>query len=372
MESNDTVELNTNNNFRSRMFVLILFFMIMLFLLNYYNFVHFRFQFGPWPDYVFWPLFIFMSQSMLIAFTITIFSIGRFSQIFYFFSMVWLGFSILCLILLGAHDIIRLFISVDAMVTVKIAIGIAAVLTLTGMINARFIRTKNITLKTKNIQRDIRIVQLSDIHMGIIHGRRFLAQLVDKVNSLEPDLILITGDLIDGPFKSPETLYTTLKKLKAPTYFATGNHEYMVGINGALEIIGKMGIKILRNNSIEIDNNIQLIAIDDRWEGDMSLSALFKSVKPDQKKFTILMSHQPRDFDIAAKAGVDLMLSGHTHGGQFFPMIFFTPLMYKWGKGLYKLNGSTLYTTTGVGTWGPPIRLGSNSELVLIDLKVEK
>jgi predicted MPP superfamily phosphohydrolase len=348
---------------------LIMVFIVMLLLLNYYNFVHFRFQFGPWPDYVFWPLFIFMALSMLIAFTITNYSIGRFSQIFYFFSMIWLGFSILCLILLGAHDVIRLFIPVDATVTVKIVILIAAILTLAGMINARFIRTKRITLKAKNLQKDIRIVQLSDIHMGLIHGRRFLTRLVNKVNSLKPDLILITGDLIDGPFKSPESLYTPLKKLNAPAYFSTGNHEYMVGINGSLEIIRKIGIKILRNESLEIDNNILLIAIDDRWEGFENLTNLLNNHKPDPKKYTILMSHQPKDFDIAAEAGVDLMLSGHTHGGQFFPMIFFTPLIYKWGKGLYKLNGSTLYTTTGVGTWGPPIRLGSNSEFVVFDLK---
>ncbi|WP_455392194.1 metallophosphoesterase [[Eubacterium] cellulosolvens] len=371
MESNNTAEMHMNNNFRSRMVIFIITIMTMLLLLNYYNFVHFRFQFGPWPDYVFWPLFIFMSQSMLIAFTLTMYFFGRFTQIFYFFSMVWLGFSILCLILLGAHDIIRLFVSVDATVTVKIVILIAVVMTLAGMINARFIRTKKITLKAKNLQKNIRIIQLSDIHMGLVHGRRFLTRLVNKVNSLKPDLILITGDVIDGPFRSPESLYTPLKKLNAPAYFSTGNHEYMVGINYSLDIIRKMGIKIIRNESLEINNNIQLIAIDDRWEGDMSLSGLFTTEKPDPNKYTILMSHQPRDFDIAANAGVDLMLSGHTHGGQFFPMILFTPLMYKWGKGLYKLNGSTLYTTTGVGTWGPPIRLGSNGELVLIELKAK-
>ena len=329
MESNNKTEMHTNNNFRSRMAFLVIVFMILLFLLNYYNFVHFRFQFGPWPDYVFWPLFIFMSQSMLIAFTITFYSIGRFSQIFYFFSMIWLGFSILCLILLGIHDIIILFISVDVNVTVKVTIGIAAGLTFAGMINALIIRTKKIVLNAKNLQKNIRIVQLSDIHMGLVHGRKFLTRLVKKVNSLKPDLILITGDLIDGPFRSPESMYTPLKKLKAPAYFSTGNHEYMVGINYSLDVIQKMGIKILRNESLELGNNIQLIAIDDRWEGDMSLSGLFTTVKPNTKKYTILMSHQPRDFDIAANAGVDLMLSGHTHGGQFFPMILFTPLMYR-------------------------------------------
>jgi predicted MPP superfamily phosphohydrolase len=308
---------------------------------------------------------------MLIAFTLTMYFFGRFTQIFYFFSMVWLGFSILCLILLGAHDIIRLFIKVDAMMTVKFTILIAVIMTLAGMINARFIRTKKIMLKAKNLKKDIRIVQLSDIHMGLVHGRRFLTRLVKKVNSLKPDLILITGDVIDGPFRSPESLYTPLKKLNAPAYFSTGNHEYMVGLNYSLEIIRKIGVKVLRNESIELGNNIQLIAIDDRWEGTENLTNLLMTYKPDPKKYTILMSHQPRDFDIASKAGVDLMLSGHTHGGQFFPMILFTPLMYEWNKGLYKLNSSTLYTTTGVGTWGPPIRLGTNSEFVLIELKVK-
>jgi hypothetical protein len=256
MESNKADEIPTNNNFPSGMVFLIVMFIIMLLLLNYYNFVHFRFQFGPWPDYVFWPLLIFMSQSMLIAFTITFYSIGRFSQIFYFFSMIWLGFSIFCLILLGAHDIIRLFISVDAMVTVKIAIGIAAVMTIAGMVNARFIRLKKITLNAKNLQKDLRIVQLSDIHMGLVHSRRFLTRLINKVNSLDPDIILITGDLIDGPFKSPESMYTPLTKLNTSAYFSTGNHEYMVGIDYALDIICKMGIKILRNESIELVNNI--------------------------------------------------------------------------------------------------------------------
>ena len=128
MKSKDTTETRMNGNNLFQFIVFALFFMVMLFLLNYYNFVHFRFQFGLWSDYIFWPLFIFMSQSMLIAFAITMYSVGRFSQIFYFFSMVWLGFSILCIILLGAHDIIRLFIPVNANVTVKLAILIAVVL----------------------------------------------------------------------------------------------------------------------------------------------------------------------------------------------------------------------------------------------------
>lgn len=354
-----------------RMTMFGLFFTSMMLLLNYYNFVHFRIQFGPIPDLVFWPLFLFMAFSMMIAWALSFYSDSRSTQGFYFFAMVWLGFSVILIIVLIAHDVVTRFITIDTMVTVKFIIGFVAILTVVGMVNALFIRTTTIALKAKGLERDLRVVQLSDIHMGVDHGVKFMRKLVDKVNSLSPDLILITGDLIDGPFKCPESHFAPLKRLKAPTYLSTGNHEFMVGMDVTSSIVRKVGIKLLRNEGVDLANNVQLLAVDDAWVGGMLIEEVLERVRPDPKRYTILMSHQPRGFEVAAEKGVDLMLSGHTHGGQLFPMTCLIRLVYRQGKGLYRSKGSVLYTTTGTGTWGPPIRLGTNSEVVLFKLKAK-
>lgn len=367
MEKNATAEAPFGN--LSQMVVFIIAFLAMLFFLNYYVFTHFRGQLGPVPDIIFWPLLIFMSLSMFIAMGISRFSVGPFSRGFYNVTMVWLGFSIILVIVLAIHDIIAFFIVYDTRVPIRIIISIVAIMTIAGIINAHFIRTKRINLNAKGLQKDIRIAHISDLHMGIGASKKWLDKLVDKVNSLGPDMILITGDLIDGPFKSPESMFTPLKRLNAPAYFSTGNHEFMIGIKESMDIIRKLGITALRNEDLKLDNNIQLLAIDDTWEVKNVLSHTLERARPDPNMYTILMSHQPRDFETAAENGVDLMLSGHTHGGQFFPFTILTGMVYRQGKGLHRSNGSTLYTTTGTGTWGPPIRLGSNNEIVLIKLK---
>jgi len=365
MGKKDTADSSSN---RARMPFFIVFFISMLLLLNYYNFNHFDFQFGPIPVVVFWPLLIFMSCSMIIAFVLTIYSIGPFVRGFYFFAMAWLGFSTILIIMLLVHDVISMFVTVDTKVTVKFIIAMVAVMAVLGAVHAYRVRTTKIVLKAKGLSKNMRIVQLSDLHMGIGQDEKWLTNIVDNINSLKPDMILITGDLLDGPFMIPEAMLSPLKRLSAPVYFSTGNHEFMVGIEASTSLIKKMGIRVLRNESLDLAINLQLIAVDDAWENN-SLSVTLKNVKVNPSKYTILMSHQPSGFELVAKKGINLMLSGHTHGGQFFPFTLFMRLVYKRRKGLYRLNDSVLYVTMGAGTWGPPIRIGSNSEITLIELK---
>ena len=238
-----------------------------------------------------------------------------------------------------------------------------------GMVNAYALRTQRLVLKAKGLHRDMRIVQVADLHLGAVLGTGYLRKVVDRINGLRPDLVLITGDLVDGPFKYREEMFEPLKDIEASAYFSTGNHEFIGNVDVFLDIFKRMGLKVLRNEAVDLDNNVQLMAVDDTWEDKGVLAETLERYRPDRARYTILMSHQPVGFRMAAEKGVDLMLSGHTHGGQFFPFTHMTKLVWRQGRGLHRHKGSYLYTTSGAGTWGPPMRMVANSEIVLIMLK---
>ena len=203
-------------------------------------------------------------------------------------------------------------------------------------------------------------------HAGPDPRRRHLEQLVEKTNALNPDLVLITGDLVDPQGNLTSDSLTPLNALTAPAYFVTGNHERYVGLDKVMSLLEKTSVIMLRNEVVLFDS-LQLIGIDDSDNPDQvrrNLSGL--ELNPDM--YTILLYHQPEGFKDAEAAGVDLMLSGHTHNGQIWPFNRVVRLRFKYVKGLHKIGNMKLYVSTGSGTWGPPMRLGSRNLITLIKL----
>lgn len=218
-----------------------------------------------------------------------------------------------------------------------------------------------------------KIVFLSDVHLGAILMGGFAAQVVKKVQALAPEAVFIGGDLYDGPACDFKKVSEPLRALKASlgVYFVTGNHEYFLREpDKAMDVVRDLGIKILKDEIIEL-NGISVFGVDYKTTHEREdFRKVMASVSIPRDKPTIIIKHEPKDLDLARDAGFALGFFGHTHAGQIFPMSYLTRLIYKgFDYGLKKLGEMRIYTSSGAGTWGPPLRLGTKSEIVCVTFK---
>lgn len=244
---------------------------------------------------------------------------------------------------------------------------------------SRVPQVKELTLPLKKLPEDMSgftIVQWSDLHLGDLVTPTWLHKTIERTNALKPDLIVITGDLVD---KGMDNSYiNALQKLKARygIIAVTGNHEYYSSrLAGFLEISKKVGIRVLRNESRIIARGIQIVGINDPTasgfgDREPNLRAAMKNLDP--RKPVILLAHRPEFFEMAKKMGVDLQLSGHTHGGQFFPLTPLVYIFYSHPYGLYREDDTYLHTSCGTGIWGVPMRFLSFNEITRISLVKSK
>jgi predicted MPP superfamily phosphohydrolase len=228
-----------------------------------------------------------------------------------------------------------------------------------------------------NSLKDFKIAQISDLHIGPTIKSRYVNNVIKKTNSMNPDLIVITGDLVDSHTETIKKHLVYLKDLKAKygVYYVTGNHEYYWGIQSLLPELEKVGLKILSNSNqiLEInDAKILLAGIPDPMAGYLSAAH-----RPDITKacetnlltdIKILLSHRPDPYKEADSAGFDIMFSGHTHAGQFFPFSLLIPIAHKYYRGLNRSNNLWIYVNPGTGYWGPANRFGIASEITLATL----
>ncbi len=223
-----------------------------------------------------------------------------------------------------------------------------------------------------------RIVQLSDVHVGSTIQRRFIERVVRETNALEPDVVAITGDLVDGSVEQLREHVAPLAELRAKygVYFVTGNHEYYSGAEAWCRELTRLGVRVLRNERVSIgegDGSFDLAGVDDfsahrfgRGHGANLERALEGR---DESRELVLLAHQPRQIFEADRRGVGLMLSGHTHGGQIFPWNFFVRLQQPVVSGLERFGRALVYVSNGTGYWGPPLRLGAPAEISEIVLE---
>jgi len=250
----------------------------------------------------------------------------------------------------------------------------AVIISIYGYFEALNIVTEKIVLKTHKINGKIRIVQISDVHLGLIVREKRLEKILSKVREANPDILVSTGDLVDGQIDNLNGLSRLLKEINPPMgkFAVTGNHEYYAGLEQCLKFTEDSGFKILRNEALLINNNILIAGVDDPQIQKVNHSQNLKEDKlfnsENKGKFVLLLKHRP--FVEKNSIGLfDLQLSGHVHKGQIFPFSLATKFYYPVHAGFKKLaDSSYLYVSRGSGTWGPPIRFLSKPEVTLIDI----
>lgn len=262
-----------------------------------------------------------------------------------------------------------------------VVVGTAAVLYGVGFLEARRRpRVRRVRVPIEGLPAALegfRVVQLSDVHIGPTIRRAFLEAVVDEVNAQEPHVVAITGDLVDGTVDDLGAHTAPLGRLRAAygAYFVTGNHEYYSGALPWVSFLSGLGLEVLLNEHRVVEHGGHEVVV--AGVCDYSAGHFVPDHAHDPGRaiegapdgaIKLLLAHQPRSAFAAKDHGFHLQLSGHTHGGQFIPWNFFVPLQQPFVAGLHKVGDMWVYTSSGTGYWGPPLRLGAPSEITLVEL----
>lgn len=321
-------------------------------------------------------ILIILCVSFILASVLSSFFDNLFTRIYYTISATWLGFAFYlflasCLYVLSIW-VLQIF-GVDA--SLKwfgiLCIILAIIISVYGIIQARTILIKNVNVILPNLpavwQRR-KVVYISDVHLGAIYGQNFSKEIVAKINKINPDMVFIGGDLYDGVKVDELGVIKPFADLHPilGTYFVTGNHEEFRGVGRYMDEIKSVGIHVLNDQMVNIDG-LQIIGVDDRDSiNAVKFQTILSSLNINKNEPSILLKHQPFQLNEAALAGITLQISGHTHKAQVFPLNIFTHLIFKgYDYGLNYFDKMAVFTSSGVGTWGPPLRVGSDSEIIV-------
>jgi hypothetical protein len=253
--------------------------------------------------------------------------------------------------------------------------GAAIVVSLYGIWNSYRIRATHVAMSLQNVPdawRGKRFVFFSDVHLGNIRRQGFARRIVKKVQTLDPALVAICGDLFDGPKCDAEKLLAPFKELRPSRgfYYVSGNHEYIRDQDVFFDAIQNAGIRILRNEKVDVDG-IDLVGVD--WKDTAKkedFATVLDGLHISPSRPSILLKHVPKDLDVAERAGISLQLSGHTHRGQFWPLSIATHYIYGgFDYGFHEVGKMFIYISSGVGTAMLPFRLGTKAEVVAIEFK---
>jgi predicted MPP superfamily phosphohydrolase len=294
----------------------------------------------------------------------------------YKISAAWLGFFAYLLIGACVYAIaVALFPASSPQIMSLIGetlILVAIIVGIYGIINANRIQITSIKVSIPNLPKrwkSRKAVFVSDLHLGQVRGAPFAERIVSKIQELNPEIVFIGGDLYDGIAVDVHRVIEPFSRLKVPLgiYFIMGNHEEFSDNSKYLSAIRGIGIKTLMDEKVMIDD-VQLIGVDYKHASKKEVfDGILQSLHIDRKTPSILLKHVPSDLDVALKNGVTLQLSGHTHRAQIFPFTFLAHWIFKgFDYGLHPLGSMQVYTSSGVGTWGPPLRVGTKSEIVEI------
>jgi len=301
-------------------------------------------------------------------------------RVFYRASAIWLGLlsflfigAVASWIVLGVTLLVGFHANFHQIVEVLFA---AAMLTgLYGVFNASWTRITRITVRLANLPdawRGRKAALISDVHLGHVRNGSFLRRMVAKILKEEPDAIFIAGDLYDGTAIDAKRAAAPLSKLTAPhgVYFVAGNHEQFGDDTKYLRAVEAAGVRVLTNEKVDADG-LQIIGVPYRHATqDAHFASVLQGIGVDRERASILLTHAPDHPEVAEAAGVSLQLSGHTHVGQFIPWSWMARRIYRqFVYGLSRIGKMQVFTSSGAGTWGPPLRLGSNPEIVVLQFE---
>lgn len=301
-------------------------------------------------------------------------------RVFYTMAAVWLGFLSFCFyaacsawVIYGGARLLGL--QPNGRVLAVALVGFALLASLYGVANAAWTRVRRVTVKLPNLPQSWRgrvAALVSDVHLGHVRGHGFVQRIVAMLTRLRPDIVFIGGDLYDGTVARVSELAAPWAKLVAPlgAYFVTGNHEEFSDHTKYLNAVEQSGVRILNNEKVTVDG-LQIVGVHHRDStNDDRFRQVLRQADVDRGRASILLTHTPDRVKIAEEEGISLQLSGHTHGGQFFPYTWITSRLYgKFVYGLQRLGKMLVYISYGAGTWGPPLRVGTTPEIVLIQFE---
>ena len=280
-------------------------------------------------------------------------------------ALTWLGVCFVSFNLVVVWELVNGIYPLPRQPSGQALLALTALISVGGFVNAQLIRINHIAITAPQQQSGYRrIAHISDVHVGSRSGR-LLKRIVRKTNAAKPDCIMITGDLVDFRDVS-QTELQPLQGLEAPTYFVIGNHERYVDLEAICARLQSLGIRVLRNESIDVEG-MQLVGIDDA-EAKTQVGDELRRIPAMSERFRVLLYHRPDGSQEAADWGAHLMLCGHTHHGQIVPFNYAVRRVFPQIRGLYPVQGMNLYVSPGTGTWGPIMRLGSRSEIGMIEL----
>ena len=277
----------------------------------------------------------------------------------------WMGISYIFASYTLLIDLVRLFVPMQNITAATVVVIATPVSILFAVVMSHHLSVKQLTIRSPKLARSYRIVQISDVHIGS-RQKGFMLRIVKKINSLKPDYIVITGDLIDSSAVDIEAL-ESIRDLVAPTLFSIGNHERYADLPKVIDMAAQLGVTTLRQETFH-SRELAFTGIDDADDANQ-VSNHLPDIAPDTSKFNVLLYHRPVGWESAIDHGIDLMLSGHTHNGQIFPFNLLVRQQFPRISGLYVNGNAQLYVSPGTGTWGPLMRLGSMNEVTLFELK---
>lgn len=308
---------------------------------------------------------------------------NTFSQIFYVFSAIWMGFInflflALCVFWTAFGIFKILSITINPKILLSSLLIIALITGIYGLINAKTLKVVNLNITLPNMPatwQNKTVIWISDIHLGQIWRDKSALKLIETVNKQNPDIVFIGGDLFDGTATDIQKMANYFSKINAPkgAYFITGNHEeFSKGNenNKYLSAIKQAGIHVLNNEKIEIDD-LQIIGADYAdTRNEQEFQVILKNLQINKSKASILLKHAPFALNISETEGINFQISGHTHKGQFPPFSWATNLIYRgYDYGIKTYGKMIVYTSSGVGAWGPPMRVFTQSEIVAFKFK---
>lgn len=294
---------------------------------------------------------------------------------------VWIGVLFFCIVCLLAADLVTGFgyllpqVAALARKMAFLASFGLSVLAVAQGLRSPSVHAEDVVLPGLPKELDgTRLVQLSDLHLGTLLGERWLDGVITQVQALHPDILVVTGDLVDGEAGAVEPLLPHLRRLKAPlgVWAVTGNHEFYAGIERCTALMENAGFHVLRDSWEEAAPGLTVAGVDDltaRRQFGKKDQAVEQALSGRPPGAAIFLCHSPLQVEKAASLGAGLMLSGHTHGGQIWPFVHLVALFYPRVEGRYTVGSMTLIVSRGTGTWGPPMRLFRRSEILLVTLR---
>ncbi len=373
---------------------MVLFFIVFLIIYsaaNYYIFIHgwHAIALFPFLKPFYMIIFLFAVSGYIIAkiagskIPEIIYDILLWSGSFWFAFMLYFFLFILLIdltrLLNHFFSIYPTFITANYLATKFVAfivvLFVSIIIIIAGFINTRNIKINHAEInipKKSSMMNELNIVLVGDFHLTLINNGELLDKIVGNINSLDADIVLMTGDILDDNINilKRDNIGQSLSKIKSKcgVFVSNGNHEFINGADELDKYMEEMGLSVIRDSSVFIENSFYVVGRDDRskinFTGKQRKS--LKEIMTDINKNypVILLDHTPSKLEEAVNENIDLQLSGHTHNGQMFPVNFITKWIYEISWGYLKKEQTQFYVTCGVGTWGPPVRLGSNSEIV--------